>query len=429
MDPNYFFILQKTLNAIGRFIWAWWWLPLPFFLFRYAKFLYLWYLNDEFWAKANWMVLEIKVPKETERPIKAMEQVITSFWTLYDPPDFKEQWFEGKYLLNFSLEIAGIDGKIRFFIYLPGNMRHIFESAIYSQYPEVEIEQVPDYTSFVPKDIPNKHWDLWACNFRLRKGNFYPIKTYQSFFEPSQEIKEERRVDPLSVLLEGMSRLQPGEQLWFQIILTPVTGKENPWLEEGKRELNRLLKRPEGPGPEKSIVGEAFRVLTSKDYVPFAKTEQKEELIPSEMKLSPGEREIVQAIENKLSKQGFQAYVRMVLLGKKEAFFKPHLRLVLNFSTSVSTQHLNQLTPFMTTKIVAPSPFREARLFIKKRMIFKRYIKRWGYYFPKSGGALVFNPEEIATLWHFPSRMAMPSEGIEAIEAKKASPPPNLPIG
>ncbi len=402
---------------------------MPFIFFPYLKFIYEWYMNDKYWGKINWMVLEVKVPKEIDRPLKAMEQVITNFWTLYDPPDFKERWVEGKYLLNFSLEIVSIDGKIHFYIYLPGYMRKVFESAIYSQYPEVEIEEVSDYTKFVPQNIPNKDWDLWACNFRLRRGNFYPLKTYQSFFEPTQEIEEERRVDPLAVLLEGMSRLKPGEQLWLQIMLRPVTNKEDPWMDDGKKELAKLLKRADPSAKEKSIAGEAFRVLTTKDYVPFAKEEEKKEIIPAEMHLSPGEREVVQAIETKLAKLGFQATVRMILMGKRDVFFKPNLRLVLNLSTGVSTQHLNMIQPFMTTKIVAPALFREHRLFIRKKKLFKRYVQRWGYYFPKSGGTLILNPEEIATLWHFPGKSGMPAEGITTIESKKAGPPPNLPVG
>ena len=142
MDPAYLFqILKGILGILWPIFKSWWWLPLPFLLFPKLKFIYEWYINDKYWARANWMVLEVKIAKEIDRPLKAMEQVIANFWTLYDPADFKEKWFEGKYLLNFSLEIASIDGKIHFFIYLPGAMRKAFESAIYSQYPEVEVEE------------------------------------------------------------------------------------------------------------------------------------------------------------------------------------------------------------------------------------------------------------------------------------------------
>ncbi|MDO8524402.1 MAG: hypothetical protein Q7R99_02100 [bacterium] len=435
MDPSAFLpIIKSTLNIIWQVFSVWWWLPLPFIFFPNLKFIYEWYMNDKYWARANWIVLEVKISKEIDRPLKAMEQVISNFWQVYDPADFKERWFEGKYLLNFSLEIASIDGKIHFFIYLPGAFRKAFESAIYSQYPEVEVDQVMDYTRRVPQDIPNKDWDIWACNFKMMKKRCYPIKTYLSFFEATQEIEEERRVDPLGVLLEGMSRLGPGEQLWFQVMLKPILkDDENDWRIEGREELAKLLKRPLPAKDNKTIVGEAFNLLLH-DKEPFKSEEKVEPLLPPELHMSPGEKDMVVGIENKMAKYGFEATIRMALLGKKDAFFKPNLRFVLNLSSGVTTINLNGLKPFMTTKVVAPAFFRNQRLYIKKRKLFVRYRSRWGYYFPKyvpgqENGHLILNQEEIATLWHFPGKAAMPAAGLETIESKKAGPPANLPIG
>ena len=43
--------------------------------------------------------------------------------------------------------------------------RQLIESNIYSQYPEVEIVQVEDYTKNVPVDIPNRDWDLFGMSW------------------------------------------------------------------------------------------------------------------------------------------------------------------------------------------------------------------------------------------------------------------------
>jgi len=286
-----------------------------------------------------------------------------------------------------------------------------------------------DYTRLVPQNIPNKEWDMWACNFKMYKKRCYPIKVYTNFFEPTQEIEEERRVDPLAVLLEGMSRLKQGEQLWLQIMLKPVaTDSEDDWRKEGKEELAKLLKRPLPPKDDKTIVGEAFNLLFH-DKEPFKTEAKPEPLLPPELHLSPGEKDIVQAIETKMSKVAFQATVRMILLGKRDVFFKPNLRLVLNLSTGVTTTNLNGIKPFMTTKVVAPAPYRNQRIYVKKRKLFTRYKNRWPYNFPHGGDTLILTPDEIATLWHFPSKSSMPASGIDVIESKKAGPPPNLPIG
>ncbi|MCL5010613.1 MAG: hypothetical protein M1127_00130 [Patescibacteria group bacterium] len=426
------------LHAILLIVWdifkAWWWLPFPFIVYKPLKYLYLWYIQNDFWIKIKWIFLEIKVPKEIDRPLKAMEQVISNFWVMYDPPDFKEEWIEGKFLLTLSLEIVGVDGKVHFYIRIPENLRKVFESAVYSQYPEVEIEQVEDYTKNVPQDTPNKNWDMWACSFKMFKPDCYPIKTYADFFEPSQETKEEKRIDPLSVLAEGMSRLKPGEQLWLQLLLRPVSNNEVPWVSEGKAIVNKLVKRPsDAPGPGKSITGEAWRTLIYGPYPSFEETKKEQSLIPPEMMLTPGEKEIVRGIENKIGKNGFLSTMRMIYLGRNEVFFKANLRLILNFSVGLSTQNLNGLKPFQTTKIVPPSPFRDLRVYAKKRDIFKKYIRRLPPYYPNTsrsqGHVFILNAEEVATIFHFPGKVGAPSAGLGRIEAKKSAAPPDLPVG
>lgn len=418
--------VKAILELIWQLLKAWWWLPLPFVLFVPLKFLWLWHVNNKYFQKWEWTILEIKIPREVDRPLKAMEQVISNFWSFYDPSDFKEKWFEGKYLMSIALEIASIDGVVHFYLRIPTAHRKVFESAVYSQYPEVEIEEVEDYTKKVPQNIPNKDWDMWACNFKLERPDPYPIKTYFSFFEPTQEVAEERRIDPLAVLIEGMSRLKPDEQLWLQVIAKPVKPVDNDWVSEGRQIVNKYVRRPEPP-KEKSIVGEAWRTLTT-GKEPFTEEAKEESVIPAEMRLTPGEREIVSAIENKIAKKGFESQVRMIYLGKGDAFFKPNLRMIFNFSSGVSTENLNTLKPTMTTKVVPPAPFREKRLYLKKRVLFRRYVTRQVYpHYPKIHGTYVLNEEEIATLFHFPGRMGAPTPAFPRIEAKKGGAPPEIP--
>lgn len=421
-------VLIAIVVVIWEFMKTWWWVPLPVILFFLLKNLYLWYKQNVFWAKITWINLELKVPKDVERPIKAMEAVVTNFWSLYDPADFKEKWWEGKFLLPFFLEIAGIDGNVHFFLRIPTSMRHNFESAIYSQYPEVEVAEVEDYTKNIPQDIPNQEWDLWGADFAPTKkehADCYPLRTYE-FFEPTQEVAEEKRIDPLAVLVEGMSRLKKGEQLWLQLRLTPTSGGEHPWQKECKDYLNELLKRPKAP-KDKSITESAIDVVAF-GMMPYQKEKEEKEMYPPEMRLSPGERDVVQAIEGKLSKAGFISNIRMIYLGKKDVFFKPHLRIILNFSVALSTSNLNGLKPVRTTKVVPPYPFRERALYMKKKRMIRRYFKRQTTLYPWEGGTNILNAEEIATVFHFPSKVGAPTPSFTRIESKRGGPPPSLPI-
>ena len=426
---DYKVIIIQISNLAWEILKTWWWLPLPVILFFPLRFFYLWYVNNKYWGRIQWVNLELRTPKDVERPLKAMDQVMTNFWTLYDPADFKETWVEGKFLLPFFLEIAGIDGNVHFFLRIPKSMRTVFESAIYSQYPDVEVTEVEDYIKRVPQNIPNEEWDMWGCNFKITQkekgGQCYPIKTYASFFEPTQEVKEEKRIDPLSVLIEGMSRLKKGEQLWFQMRLTPVPKTE--WYDECKTLVNKLVQRPEPP-KDKSITASAIDVLAH-GIMPYEKKkEEPSAAVPLEMRITPGERDFVSAIENKMAHAGFRSNLRMIYLGKKDAFFKPNLKLILNFSVGISTQNLNGLMPAQTTKVVAPYPFRERKLYMKKKVMFRRYSKRWIPNYPFDGGTYILTPEEVATLYHFPSKVGAPTPTFSRIESKKSGPPPSLPI-
>jgi len=52
-----------------------------------------------------------------------------------------------------------------------------------------------------------------------------------------EESVEEQRIDPIAGLMEVMSKLKEGEQIWYQILARP-TGEDA--FNAGKKELNRM---------------------------------------------------------------------------------------------------------------------------------------------------------------------------------------------
>jgi hypothetical protein len=89
---------------------------------------------------------------------------------------------------------------------------------------------------------------------------------------------------------------------------------------------------------------------------------------------------------------------------------------------------------------------RERRVFMRKRKQFRDYIDRLPSFFPLNfegklpllfrliryppgpgiRGTIVLNSEELATIYHFPAKITIPS--VPYVEAKKAGPPPSLPV-
>jgi len=430
-------ILIPILSLVWEILKSWWWLPLPFILWWPFCFLWRWRKTDIFLKKTKFILLEIKIPKEVLKPIRAMETVMDGLWQiLYDAPgSWWEKWIEGKIILSYSFEIASIGGEPHFFIRIPEKNRDSAESAIYSQYPEAEISIADDYTKYIPQDIPNKDWDLWGSDYKLLKENPYPIKTYLKF-ETEREPLEEKRIDPLASLLEAMAKIKPGEQLWIQIVASPVTDEELPWVKEGEKIRDELARRTEKVSVRKPMIMEAADILITGEPPGGLKKEERE-LIPPEMKLTPGEREIISGVEQKMTKRGYKTSIRFIYLGKRDVFFKPKLRLVLAFFSTFFTQNLNALVPWgkTLTKIhkswfLPLNLVLNRRLYLRKRSLFRKYKLRHPPLFPRKNrwpSSFVLNTEEMATVFHFPGRRVAPAPFVERIEAKKGEAPPGLP--
>jgi len=437
-------MLVEGVNLFLYYFWQilknWWWVITPFILWKPLLPLYLWWRRDEWIRKQRMIMLEIKLPKETLKPIRAMEQVMASIHAAtYQPPDWWEKWIDGQIQLSTSFEIASIGGETHFFVRTGAAYRDAVESSIYSQYPDAEINEVDDYTKYVPQNIPNKDWDLFGADYRLIKPDYYPIKTYTEF-ETEMEKEEEKRVDPLAALLEAMAKVKPGEQFWFQFVTEPIgdadeikflgfvttKGSLGIWLRKGQELKDRLARRPEKP-KQKPMIQEAAKILITGKPTEAEKVEEKE-VIPPEMKLTPGEREVIVAIEKKMSKPVFNTSIRFIYLGKREIWFKPNFRFAFAYFNGYSTSNLNALFPYGSGKTLTKipkswflplNPLRPRRHYLRCRRMFRNYIRRFPPFFPRTGGTFMLNTEELASLYHFPSEAAAPALGVTRVEAKK----------
>lgn len=418
------------LNEFWKVFEIWWWVFPPFLLWGTFKHQYI------FWRQVVWdstipkIVIEIKLPEIIEKPIKAMDYVFAGLHAMHDITVWREKYIEGQFQMAVSLEIVSIDGKVHFFMRLPEMFRDIVESNIYSQYPEVEITQVEDYSKQIPMDIPNKEWDLFGMSWKNSKENFgYPMKTYLAF-ENEAERLEGRIVDPLAGLLEALGTLTPGEQAWMQIICKPIRDNDTPWIKKALEERDKLVRRPGAPPPPPPMITEAIQVVVTGK--PTSMQEQEKDIIPPEMKLTPGEREIVQAIEQKISKFAYSCAIRTIYLGKKDAFFKARARSIYGFFKAISTENMGGFKPdkitMTKTKSIPLWFLDKRRTFLKKKKLIRYYRGRWTPFFPMPGGTFILNTEELATLYHFPSGGVAPTSSVERVGTRKREAPKGLPV-
>jgi len=430
MDLTLAFVLDYSWRIFA----TWWWLVPPFLLQN--AFIYFWlFWRVELWFQRVYrpVTIEVKLPREMLKPLKAMEIVMTSLHgAIYNPPDWWEAYVDGQPQTGLSFDLVSIGGQIHFYIRFHGDYQDQVEAAIWGQYPQAELTEVPDYTKLVPMDIPNKEWDLFGWDYRLDKANQMPIKTYEMFEHPGE--KDEEKVDPLGSLLEGLAKIKPGEQLWIQMRATPQ-GEHNAekFFKEGEALRDKMARRPE-KAKAKPILREII------EFMMFGATppqEEKKETFPPEMRLTPGERDSLVELERKISKPIFMVGIRTIYLGKRDVWFKPNFRLVFNYFNNFTSPDMNSivlwsdtLTRVKKSAFVPLNWLQPRRAYLKSRKLFRFYRERLNYKSPLFGGdkgRFILNVEEMATLYHFPSFVVSPVPGVNRVDSKTTV-PPELPV-
>lgn len=446
-DPFWWLILLAIILWVP-FLRVWWWVFLPIMLVVQLKELYLWWIGWDYdYAKQKWVLLEVTPLEAMLLPIKAMEDVFSAVWPLMDVANFREVWCDGE-LPNgpywCSWEIVSIEGKIHYYIRVLRQHRASIEAALFGHYPDIEIHEAQDYVKLVPPTIPNEEWDMYGEDWDLAKPDAYPMKTYEAFFEPQGEriSAEEKRIDPIISLLESLSKLGPGEHYWVQFTTVPVGEHDEPgWRKEGQKVINKIAGRPEKKevtliqmlihtfteliaGPKKEGSGDS----ASYSWIPLEKDEETDELRVS---LTPGEREIITAIENKMKKPAYRTNIRGVYVARRENWKAPNRVITRSYMGHFSTGNMNEWRFQGKTRPRVHYFMRKRRVFMRARKMFKMTTLRFPPLYPERMNedlCPILSPEEMATLYHFPLRVSGGSLAMVKVESKKAGPPANLPV-
>jgi hypothetical protein len=392
-------------------IWAWktiiWWYPV-LAVFLLAK-VYMGYTRANFIRNLSWVLLEMKIPKEISKSPKAMEILFAQMHKT-DPTSLIDIYIKGATRSWFSLELVSIEGEVHFYIRATKKFKKLIESAIYSQYPGVEVFEVEDYVHKVPYGVPGSDWNFWGTEFKLSKPDAFPIRTYVDY-GLDEDPKEEFKIDPLSTVLEFLGSIGPGEQVWFQIPMMAARDRYHKpgtwfgtqgWKDEGKVEVKKISeggkKSPDDP------YGGVF-------------------------KLTPGERERLEALEKSMTKYGFDCGYRGLYLAKGDAFDGTNIGRLINSVKQYGSENLNGFKLSFWTSFDYPwEDFMGWRVAKRKREMFRNYCRRSYFYPPAKSKVFVLNTEELATIFHFPG-LTTSTPTLDRISSKRGEPPPNLPIG
>lgn len=415
---NIFADLVASLQSMSWLFVHFWWILMPPILYFIYFPLWMDYVNDAWAGSLKWVMLEVIPPKDIERSPKIMESFFSGIAGVVVDIEPFGKYLKGNFTDQFSLELVGDEGNVHFYIRTQKKFRNLIEAQIYAQYPDATIVEVEDYVSRFPRIIPNKEWNLWGSDLQLVMPDPYPIRTYDKF----EETVTGTIIDPLAAMVEVLGRLGPGQHIWMQYVIQPLMEK---WRKDEMELVEKLAGRLDKKAPSgilhdfKDIFLNIIKGMQGP--VEFPKAAKKEQQ-PVEFRLTPGEKEVLKAVEENLGKNAFRTKIRMIVLARQEVFDKSFVTSFFGAIKQFNDLNLNSFKPHTNSKTYAHYVFKKSRLAYRQRKIYERYKKR-----NMDGEKMVLSTRELATLFHFPD-MGVKAPNFSRVESKRGSAPANLPI-
>ncbi|PIR03111.1 MAG: hypothetical protein COV60_02065 [Candidatus Magasanikbacteria bacterium CG11_big_fil_rev_8_21_14_0_20_43_7] len=430
-----FFLTQSFFAVLSQVIALGGWIVLAYGLLFAGLALTGAYKAGKETSKWEWVLLAIDVPQMNVQTPKAVEQLFAHIFSIWEPSSIGTVFRRGYARQSYSFEIISIGGYIQFLIRVRTIYRDVVEAAVYAQYPQAEITEVEDYVGTIPDTYPNDTHNIWAAEYLLTKPSAYPIRMYKEFEHNIS--KDTVLKDPMGTLLESFTRIGPGEQVWFQMIIEPIAEKH--WKEDAIKEIKNLI--GEKTPSKKNFFDYIFDNPLTKELA-HGTNEMLSQLTGSEggvgsgessdtgkdspnnlLYLTPGQKKLVEAMEEKISKVGFNTKIRLVYSATHDIYTPS--RAVNSFTGAMNQYNVpfsNTILPKYMTSV--QYLFADQRKDYRRRVILSGYKKRDIDIGKKP---FVFNTEELATVWHFPmSHVATPL--LQKAQLKTAEPPIGLPV-
>src|SRR3989344_4765748 len=225
---------------------------------------YIWIIwmrnKDREERSLDFVLLSVAVPRDNEIKIDAAEQMFSSIYSVYRSGTFSFL----KPQDHISLELVALPEQLKFYFSCPKSLQDLVEKQIHGAYPGAEVREVEEYNIF------SQEGKLAFAALKLKSASYYPIKTYK-----------ELATDPLSQITSALAKMDPGEGAALQILAVPADGK---WRTAGKRHVTKTKEGELSPKSEGKVVA------------------------PEPKKM--------EAIENKVSKVGFNVIVRIMVSAK-----------------------------------------------------------------------------------------------------------------
>lgn len=293
---------------------------------------------------------------------------------------------------HLSLEIVSHNGLITFYVVVPEKSRNFIEQQLLAQYPDATLDEVIDYNIFHPKGV------TLGAEVIFKESHILPIKTYQN-----------AESDPLLSITNALNKLDEDEGAAVQFVVRSANRR---WRTVGRRVVKALH---EGKTRDDAFVGVGGSVLRKVGHFfiesilhPHERSINNPEEKEKVHQMSAMEQEMTKGIEQKMSKAGLDATIRVVVSSSNRQRAESGLKNILDAFTQYNLYQYGNSFGFV-------HPRRQEQLV--QDFIYRHFNERTG---------VVVNTEELASLYHLP----LPSTetpNIRWLRARQSAPPDTLP--
>ncbi len=363
-------------------------------------------------------VLRLCVTKNNERGPLAFEQILASLHGLLT----KEAKKAEKEVISF--EIVRAERKIYFYIVVPTHLRTLIMSQFYAQYPEVEIEEAPEF--FTKKLIEKKK--LIIAELRPSEPWILPFKRHPQF-EDRTSGKFEDPIGPITASLSHLNNLD--DAAIIQFVVSPISPK---WNKIAKKTLHKFFKgglwsikkfrnlyQWARLHPEKKIRMKRMPIWGLMNFFGgFGKgklggdiviqSEESDEHEKEEQTSGRHEKETVyMASYDKLSRLNFAVNIRTMYIHNDPDVFHSEAK-IREIAGTFQQFSMPQMNHFKVSELKHS----------KNELLFQDMVSR------RQREPFCLSQEELATIFHLPTE-TVSSAGIQWVLSPKMEPPVDLP--
>ncbi|MGI8419297.1 MAG: type IV secretory system conjugative DNA transfer family protein [Candidatus Levyibacteriota bacterium] len=367
--------------------------------------------------------LELTPPAKTEKTAYTTQQLFSVLHNVGSQRTFIEKMMGEKALFSFEIVSTREQG-IRYIIKATPDKATTIESTIVSYLPFVRVKQVGDYFTEKHRDKKTK-----IIEFKLKRHFAFPLA--------KQNVLNQH--DPVAYITGMMTKLQPGELISFQIVVSPTKVRETdtltqkilnnedvihhlgkiriPWYVQPFMLLFKVLIKCVQIISHESIWIVHELAHGSNKYA-SQNDEIQQRLRVSNTRparvLSAFEEEVVTSVHEKIQQALFETSIRAIIVQESKSDLNQRIRSVTS-----------SLAPFSVPKYQSLASMHNfPPFFIDKMRMFIFRNRLLSLFDNKSSSLLAVS--EIADLYHFPYNETTKTENIVKSHSKELPAPLSL---